>query len=153
MSRVEISFPEESHFSTELAVRIGDINYGNHLGHDRMITMMHEARLLFFQNFGYSEFDIEGVGSLSGDLAISYRQEAFYGDRLEFTISIQEISRKSCQFYYRIRRMGDKSKSSELIAIAKTGLVFFDYERRESAKIPPAFIEKGNEKVFASETE
>lgn len=142
MSRVEISFPETFHFSTQLAVRVGDINYGNHLGHDRMITMMHEARILFFLSLGYSEFDIEGVGSLIGDLAISYRNEAFYGDLLAFRISVQELSKKSCHFYYHIARVDKNGSSSELIAIAKTGIVFFDYALRKSAEIPAAFIDK-----------
>lgn len=154
MPRVEISFPETSHFTTELAVRIGDINYGNHLGHDRMITMMHEARLLFFQALGYSEFDIEGVGTLIGDLAISYRNEAFYGDQLSFTISVQEISRKSCQFYYRISCAGNEGAESggkKVIALAKTGVVFFDYERRKTATIPNALIAQLEKKAFSSD--
>ena len=55
MSRVEINFPEVTHFSTELSVRIGDVNQANHLGHDRMITMIHEARIQFFKALGYEE--------------------------------------------------------------------------------------------------
>jgi len=143
MSRVEIRFPAESHFSTELAVRISDINYGNHLGHDRMITMIHEARMLFFRSLGYSELDIEGVGTLIADLAITYQNEAFYGDLLEFDISVQEISRKSCQLYYRVMRSGsEEDKSRQLIAVAKTGVVFFDFDLRKSSIIPDGFIAK-----------
>lgn len=168
MSRVEISFPEVLHFSTELSVRIGDVNQGNHLGHDRMITMIHEARIQFFRALGYDELDIDGVGTLVADLAISYQNEAFYGDRLRFDISVQDISRKSCQFIYRVVRPLDVSaedradrlietekpkgevvssgiednpvKSIELIALAKTGVVFFDYALRKSAAIPAGFI-------------
>ena len=143
MSRVEISFPTESHFSTSLAVRISDINYGNHLGHDRMITMIHEARMLFFRSLGYSELDIEGVGTLIADLAITYQNEAFYGDQLEFEISVQEMSRKSCQLYYRVIRTGvNGDEDRNLIAVAKTGVVFFNFGLRKSAAIPTEFIER-----------
>ena len=168
MSRVEISFPGVTHFSTELSVRIGDVNQGNHLGHDRMITMIHEARIQFFRALGYEELDIDGVGTLVADLAISYQNEAFYGDRLKFDISVQDISRKSCQFIYRIVRPsgtsdlqkvdgvketelvkgevgsgdihGNHVKSDELIALAKTGVVFFDYTLRKSVAVPIGFI-------------
>ena len=141
MSRVEVSFPEETHFSAELTVRIGDINYGNHLGHDRMITMIHEARILFFRSIGYSEFDVEGTGTVVADLAVSYQGEAFYGDLLKFDIAIQDISRKSCQFYYRVIRLrGDTERKGDLIALAKTSVVFFDYALRKSAAIPAGFI-------------
>ena len=142
MSRVEIDYPEQTHFSCQLAVRISDINYGNHLGHDGMITMIHEARILFFRSFGYSELDIEGIGTLIADLAIAYKNEAFYGDMLEFEISIQELGSKSCQLYYRINRVCDKSESRKLIAVAKTGVVFFDFTERKSANIPEPFIAK-----------
>ena len=142
MSRVEIRFPAESHFSTELAVRISDINYGNHLGHDRMITMIHEARMLFFRSLGYSELDIEGVGTLIADLAITYQNEAFYGDLLEFDISVQEVSRKSCQLYYRVSRVAEEGKDRHLISLAKTGVVFFDFDLRKSSTIPAGFIAK-----------
>ena len=141
MSRVEISFPENAHFSTELTVRIGDINYGNHLGHDRMVTMIHEARILFFRSIGYSEIDVEGVGTVIADLAVSYRNETFYGDLLRFDIAVQDISRKSCQFYYRVVRLGLKEEDKGgLIALAKTSIVFFDYAERKSTAIPTGFI-------------
>ena len=161
MSRVEINFPEVTHFSTELSVRIGDVNQANHLGHDRMITMIHEARIQFFKALGYEELEIEGVGTVIADLAVSYQNEAFYGDYLRFDISVQGISRKSCQFIYRVIRTTDSisednghrsnkainkpsltEKSEELIALAKTGVVFFDYALRKSAAVPAGFIEQ-----------
>ena len=141
MSRVEVVFPEKAHFSAELAVRMGDINYGNHLGHDRMVTMIHEARVLFFKSLGYSELDVEGIGTVIADLAISYRNETFYGDILRFDIAVQDISRKSCQFYYRIVRLAQNNdEKNDLIALAKTSVVFFNYSERQSAAIPAGFI-------------
>ena len=141
MSRVVIEYPSLSHFKTELAVRISDINYGNHLGHDGMITMLHEARVLFFRSFGYEEWDVDGVGTLLADLAISYKNEAFYGDVLNVEISVQEIGSKSCQLYYRVTRVCQESDAPrQLISIAKTGVVFFDFELRKSASVPKGFI-------------
>ena len=141
MSHVEIAYPETTNFSCQLTVRISDINYGNHLGHDGMITMIHEARILFFRSLGYSELDIEGVGTLIADLAITYKNEAFYGDMLEFDISVQKLGSKSCQLYYRINRVCDKQETRKLIALAKTGVVFFDFTQRKSVAIPVPFIE------------
>lgn len=169
MSRVEIKFPMVTHFSTELNVRVSDINQGNHLGHDRLITMIHEARVQFFRALGYEELNVEGVGTLVADLAISYQNEAFYGDFLRFDVSVQDISRKSCQFIYRVTASsgfsGDESqmlkksevsrsevsdnhvKRDKLIALAKTGVVFFDYTLRKSVAIPPGFITQLDKQV------
>lgn len=139
MARVEINYPEEVHFSTKLAVRISDINYGNHLGHDRMITMIHEARMLFFRSLGYEEWDVEGIGTIIADLAISYQNEAFYGDLLQFDISVQEFSRKSCQLYYRVS-LAEQNDKRDILALAKTAVVFFDFEQRKAVDIPSPFI-------------
>ena len=58
-----------------------------------------------------------------------------------FDISVQEISRKSCQFYYQITRSNEMNiESRQIIALAKTGVVFFDYALRKSAPIPVGFI-------------
>lgn len=145
MSRLKISFPQILHFSTQLSVRISDINYGNHLGHDRMITMIHEARMLFFRSLGYEEFDVEGVGTIIADLAITYQSEAFYGDVLEFDIAVQELSAKSFQLYYRVKLVSDKEGEKRgVVALAKTAVVFFDFDERKSEKVPKQFIERLN---------
>lgn len=141
MPRVELTYPDFTHFTTQLAVRISDINYGNHLGHDGMITMLHEARVLFFRSFGYEEWDVDGVGTVLADLAITYKNEAFYGDLLNIDIAVQEIGSKSCQLYYRVTRVCEESDAPrQLLSIAKTGVVFFDFELRKSAPVPKAFI-------------
>ena len=36
--------PDSPFISTQ-TVRIADINYGNHLGHDRLVSLLHQARV------------------------------------------------------------------------------------------------------------
>ncbi len=50
MSRLEIQLPEKFHFQTEIAVRVSDLNYGNHVGNDSVLTLMQEARTLFYRS-------------------------------------------------------------------------------------------------------
>ena len=45
MSRIKIPLPEKKDFSTEIKLRISDINYGGHMGNDAVLTIVHEARL------------------------------------------------------------------------------------------------------------
>ena len=48
MPRVELDFPDEIFtFSTELTVRFDDINIGHHLGNDRLVSLLGEARSQF----------------------------------------------------------------------------------------------------------
>jgi len=41
-------------FLIRLGVRVGDINYGGHLGNDKFLLFFHGARLNFFSELGFS---------------------------------------------------------------------------------------------------
>lgn len=138
MARIKISLPEKMIFSTDIPVRINDINYGGHLGNDSMVSIIHEARIRFLKEFGFTEFDIGGTGLIMGDIAVTFKKECFYGDILSVSVGVNEFSRVGCDFIY---RLSDK-KTDEEVARAKTGIVFFDYNQRKSIKVPAVFKEK-----------
>ena len=86
MARIEIKMPDSFVFETELTIRITEINYGNHVGNDTFVSLLHEARLRFFIHLGYSELDVEGKGIIMSDLAVVYKSQSCYGDRLKFEV-------------------------------------------------------------------
>jgi len=135
MARVRLELPETFQFTTELAVRITDINYGRHLGNDSLLSMLHEARVRLLKELGFTEFDIDGRGIIMVDAAIMYKSEAFHGDVLRIGVSVRDFSQFGCDFVYKVERMG----SGEEIARAKTGIVFFDYDRRTPVQVPEKF--------------
>ncbi|MEA1923310.1 MAG: thioesterase family protein [Pseudomonadota bacterium] len=137
MSRIRLKLPEPQQFiySTEIAPRISDINYGNHLGHDRLITLLHETRLRFMAKHGFSELDVDGSSIIMADLAISYKTEVVYGESLTVDIALIEPSRAGCTFFYLVRKKSDQKE----VARATTGIVFFDYQKKKITRIPPAF--------------
>lgn len=47
MPRVKVALPVSFPFTTQLPVRITDINYGAHLGNDALLGLLHEARIHF----------------------------------------------------------------------------------------------------------
>jgi acyl-CoA thioesterase FadM len=138
VDRITIQFPEKIHFSTDLYVRVGDINYANHLSHDRLITMIHEARMQFFEELGLKEYEPDGVGIVIADLGIQYLKEAFYKNRLTIDIAAPRLEKKGIQLVYRVSRrlQDDNTDKQELVALAKTGAVFFDYRTRRAATVP-----------------
>ena len=133
MSRIQVNFPEKHIFSTEIKVRITDINYGGHLGNDSMLALLHEARVRYLKHFGYSEMDVEGTGIIMADVAIQFKTEAFYAERLTIAIAVGDFSRVSFDIYYKV------SSGSRDVAIAKTGIVFFNYEKKKVAAVPEKF--------------
>lgn len=130
MARIRIDLPERFAFTTEIVVRVTDLNYGAHLGNDSMLSLIHEARARFFHSLGVSERDVDGTALVLADAAIAYRAEAFAGDPLRFEVAATDPSRVGCDLVYRVSRRG------ELVAEAKTGLVFLDPESRRPTALP-----------------
>jgi acyl-CoA thioester hydrolase len=137
MAREKLSFPERYLFTTEIAVRITDINYGGHLGNDSVLTLVHEARVQCLQHFGFTEADVAGAGIIMTDAVIVFRHEGFYGDVLRIDVAVQDFSRTGCDFVFRLTA----KKSGKEIALAKTGIAFFDYKSRKVVAVPTAFVE------------
>lgn len=135
MSRIRIEIPAKFIFKTEIPIRITDINYGGHLGNDSLLSIIHEARVRFLKQLGYSESDVEGVGIIMIDAAVQYKSEGFYGDELFVEIAIQDFSAIGCDIVYRLTN----KETAKEIAFAKTGIAFFDYIQRKTVRVPEAF--------------
>ncbi|NUM61899.1 MAG: thioesterase family protein [Ignavibacteriaceae bacterium] len=138
MPRIKIELPQKFIFKTELALRITDINYGGHLGNDSLLSIIHEARVRFLNHLGYSESNLEGNGIIMIDAAIQYKSEGFYGDSLIIEIDVNSFSGIGCDFVYRITN----KSNGKVIALAKTGIVFFNYEKRKTVSVPSEFALK-----------
>jgi len=138
MARIQINFPEKKFFSTEISIRITDLNYGGHLGNDTMLSLLHEARVRFLKHFDYSEMNIEGVGIIMADAAVQFKAEAFYGESLKIEIAADEFTRAAFDLFYRV------SSSERVVAIAKTGIVFYDYDKKKVVSMPEKFHKKLN---------
>ena len=133
MARIKLDRPAVVHFSTEIPVRITDVNYGNHLGNDSLLSLIHEARVRFLKNYQYSEMNVESAAIIMSDVAIVYKSEAFYGDTLHFAIAAVDFQRFGCDLVYGITN----KESGKEVARAKTGIVFYDYTEKKLIEVPP----------------
>jgi YbgC/YbaW family acyl-CoA thioester hydrolase len=137
-ARVQITLPDTFLYGVKIDVRSSDLNYGAHVGHDRMLTLIQDARVSMYRSFGYGdERSFEGpVGQVIADAAVQYKSECFLGDVLYIEIGIGEWSRSGFDMYYRVTNQTTGKEA----AIAKTGIVCFDYSRRKVASIPESLI-------------
>lgn len=143
MARVKLDLPETFVFTTEIALRIGDINYGGHLGNDAVLSLIHEARVQFLKTHGFTELDVDGAGIIMSDSVIVYRSEAFYGEVMVVQVTAGDFARVGCDIFYQIL---DRDTKRE-VARAKTGIVFFDYEKRKTVAVPNGFKTRFEEDV------
>lgn len=138
MPRLKLNFPEKYCFECELPVMIGDINYGNHLGNDAVLRLVHEARLRFFKNKGFSESHVgEGLGLIMVDAQIQFKTQAFHGDTLLIRLALEEWTSLGFELSSLLLRISDQKE----IARTKTGFVCFDYQKARISPIPLPFKE------------
>jgi len=65
-------------FRVRYPVRIGDINYGGHLGNDKYLLLFHDARLAYLAGLGASEKDIGGgAGLIMSEAHVRFQAEVF----------------------------------------------------------------------------
>jgi acyl-CoA thioester hydrolase len=142
MPRIKLKPVENYPFSTEIKVRITDLNYGGHLGNDSLLSMVHEARVAFLASFGFSEKDCGGVSLIIADTAVVYQGEAFAGDMLRFEVAAGEPTRCGFRLFFRVTR----PKDDEPIALVENGMVCFDYQARSTISLP-----KASQVIFGAE--
>lgn len=140
MARTKLEIPAVLPFSTEIPIRIGDINYGGHLGNDAVLSIVHEARVQFLKSLGYTELNIEGKSILMTDAVVLYKAEGFYGDVLRIEVGATDVESIGCDFVYRLTY----KTSGKEIAIVKTHVAFLDPQTRKISAVPDAFRIKCN---------
>lgn len=138
MARIKIDLPDNYIFSTDIDVRISDINYGNHVGNDSILSIVHESRCRFFQSMDFKELDVAGFGIIMTDSAIVYKSESHYGETLTINISTQDHNKYGCDIIYQIQ----EKESQRTVAEVKTGIVFFDYDQKKVVHTPTVFLNK-----------
>lgn len=138
MPRIQLDFPEKEHFATMLRVRVTDLNYGNHLGNDAFVGLLHQARIEMLESFGISELNIgDNTSLIQGDLVVVYKTEGHLSDEIEFKLSVTDFGKSSFDVFYQAT---NKTKG-KVLALAKTRMVCFDYEESKTCPVPKSFGE------------
>lgn len=135
MPRTKLQPLTEYQHQYRTEIRVTDLNYGNHLGNDALIGLLHQARVRFFRDMGVGEIDIgDGkTGVTMSDLAVNYKNEGFLFDELLIESSITEIQNSGFRVVHCIK--SDKS----VLALAEVGIVAFDYSKRRPVRLPDEF--------------
>ncbi|VVN68684.1 hypothetical protein PS726_00262 [Pseudomonas fluorescens] len=141
MPRLQLEFAQEAFcFSTTFTVRMSEINAGNHLGNDTLISLISDARTLFLSHLGMPPEDVgkSRNGTLITDLATIYKASAYFNDQLLIEVGVTDLNTYGGDFIYRITRQHD----ARVIALAKNGFVFFDFVASKVVEVPTEFRER-----------
>lgn len=138
MARIKLTFPEKNLGTIRIPVRITDVNYGNHVGNDSIVSIIHEARVGWLSGYQMSEMNIGGSSIIMNELVVNYLQESFYGDVLDVSVGVGEVSISGFELYYKLDCLRDEKIIT--IAIARTGIRCFDYQARKVCPVPETFL-------------
>ena len=126
-------------FFTDIEIRISDINYGGHLSNDRYLTLFHDARIQYLNQFGLTELNLgKKIGIIMRESHINYKAEVFLGDILNVGVRIKEIGPIKFLIEYLIKR----KKDGRIVATGYTQMAGFDYKMKKTAKLPLNFKNK-----------
>lgn len=134
MARVKLEIPANVIGTFMIPIRIADINYGNHVGNDAFVSIIHEARMQWLNQYGYTELKIEGTGLIMSDMVLEFKNESFYGDLVEIKLGVGDVSRIGFDLYYQL--FAKRDTEIILLAIAKTGMICYDYDAKKVVPIP-----------------
>jgi len=132
-------------FSIPIAVRIGDINYGNHVGHHNYFLYFQESRIAYLKRFGFSELDINGYGMVISHAECKYKQELYLGDNIKVKCRVTQLKSKVFIMDYQIEKM------NTVCAVGSTTNLCFDYRVKKVVNLPQEFVKaiKEFEGIFA----
>lgn len=123
--------PARTAFTVAVPLRVTDMNTGNHLGNDTLVSLLHEARVRYLAHMGASERDAgDGTGLIQRDLQVRYLRQIRYGDAVEIDLVPDGVRKASFAVLYRVRAGGATA------AEARTGMGGFDYTRQRPVALP-----------------
>lgn len=117
-------------------VRVGDINYGGHMGNDKALLLFHDARIRFLESIGLSEKHIgDNAGIILNEAHVFYLKEIFLYDRLQASIAVTEVSTASFVLEYSFIR----EKDAVEVLKGSTKILAYDYDVQRVVKLPEVF--------------
>mgnify|MGYP003681748971 CR=1 FL=1 len=125
MSKLEINFPENILFSTDITVHDSYINRGNHVGNSRYVDLCNETNLRFFRSRNTSEYMIGEQALLNTGFSVQLRSEAKYADILTISLAVNNFHRCGCDFIFKIVN----KNSQYLVAMARLSFLTFDFQQ------------------------
>ncbi|MDC0230871.1 thioesterase family protein [Aureispira] len=136
--RIKIKDFDHYIYSSRIKVRITDLNYGNHLSNEMILTYAQQARVDFLNSLGYGELTLAGKGIIMTDAAVIYKSEAHAGDQLKIEITLDDLTSIGFDIYYKISNIVTNIE----VANVKTGILCFDYSIKKISPIPQEVVDK-----------
>ena len=115
-------------FETVMRVRNTEIDVGQHLTLESLISLLAEARARFLYSKGIKDINAECQGLIVSNLQLNIINRVRAREELLFEVGIEHISDKDGEMAIKVTRMYDGS----LVAKARKSFVQYDYRSNRS---------------------
>ncbi|MFN8283847.1 MAG: thioesterase family protein [Chitinophagales bacterium] len=134
MERVTINLPEKFLYKQQFKIRQEDINEVNHMGNERVLVFVNAIKEGFFSELNLvPNSPTEGI--IFANHSINYKSEGFLGDEITCNVGVANITECSFDLISHFVK-----NNSTTLAIVRTGIVYYDYEKRKIKALPESFI-------------
>jgi acyl-CoA thioester hydrolase len=141
MNRLRLHLPEGFQFYHDITVRWTDLNYGGHVGNDRILAFLQEARQAFLAQKNYTELNLAGWALIQADAQVEYKRELKAQDQIRIWVKATDGDRLGFDLWYKIECL--TNVEAPAIAVkAKTGMMGFDYSSSKKASLPEALLQE-----------
>ena len=138
MNRIRLQLPDGFRFYTEMTIRITDLNYGGHVGNDRFLSLIHDARQLFLESKGYTELSVEGHGLIMTDAVVEYKKELNHRDKVRIWVMASDFDKMGFDIFYRMEVW--REEEWQLAGRVKTGMIGYDYSQKKKIQLSETAI-------------
>ena len=122
-------------FVHEEQVRFRDLDPMGHVNNAVFLTYLEQARVAFFAEMGAAT-GLEDMNMIVARVEIDFKAPVRLGQEVEVSVRASRFGTKSFDLDYELRVEG------ELVAVAKSVQVAYDYNRREPVPVPAQWREK-----------
>lgn len=138
--RVKLALPESPPLhESNYTLGVADMNYGNHLGNDRVLTLAHEARLRYLRDLNYDELNFFDSALIMSDAMVQYKGQGYMGDLMTLKVWIENPSEIGFDFFTLIHHAADPKKE---VARVKCAMLFFNYDQNKRQRAPKIFCDQ-----------
>lgn len=123
-------------------VRINDLNYGDHVGHQTVYEYCHDARIQFLEKIGVAldrpinEINFGGYSLIMSQSAANYLAEIKYGMEIDIEVYLEYAGQSYFELSYCLVNKDDQAELAKVI----TTMVCFDYKNNKVSPIPDEIL-------------
>lgn len=122
---------------TTVNIRFCETDALGHVSNISYFIYLEEARIRLFEDLGYDN-DIKEWRFILASAKCDFIHQAYFGQTLKIETNVSKIGNKSFQLVHRVL----DAKTGTLIALGEAAVVYFNFEKQQSERLPDDLRER-----------